>query len=1228
MPRLHRRLRRHQDISSVLNVRTVNSVDAFRQTALHVAAHHGSQRNVALLLDTGAESSLRDVNGWTPLHSAAAAGRFQVCTLLLRRCGAHCAPQWCTRDGNNFLHYIARHRVGSDRRRLARLWELLELCRAAIPSSVRSSPTLDDSQQSSDWELPSEALLMLNAHGHTPLHQASLCGNTSLVAWLLRVGVSPHVIAPDGDTPLHCAVRAAHHGVARLLVEAGAIVTATPSTAYFLTASTTTIPPDTTTALPITTATAALPITTATAALPITTATTALPVTTATTALPITTATAALPITTATAALTTRTTATPRTVPNTSARPIAIASPTPAIVVPSTSRPETESVQQLASALDFPLRRIVAQRASDSRPLTLCFEVLRLKHLPAQLIDSRSPGRVCLSLLIDEPAPKAAGRAAEAGPMPWRHRTRSLRVGGRLRWRSERGRLRAEHRPLTLLRAPRLALRLSHSSVDRSETCVARTLIECGQLSLEDGPAVHWFSLSPEVNVAHARKPVVRLRLWYQRADGTTLDLPGLRRPSRPLVRLGQESTRRYWSMVQLDMQQRREQRSPEKTTRRANSEDELHDYTATGELSTASNSDSECSLQLDSSNLDDSDTTCTEDYDALMSGGGSVRSSSPRDPTETEQQTPLSSRPTAHCPAELSGRADSSRSRLPDGDSPNSSLGDLTIDEQLLPIDRGGRASRRRKRRACAAAARAAAEVNPLSALSRSAHTQSSSDSDRHAALALFSSAPPSLLAARGGQFGGALRSRERGGQQFGSAQRCRDRGAAECRAARRRAQLTSTSTSTSTSMSTSGSSSEVEVTPPSSPTQRLRVPAPRRVATTLLSSLRRAARSFSRPHPHPPSAPSDSSLSSGTDLSPRTETLRGADRRRRSEVRAHCTSDAESDEAALGSASSSCSVSAAVQCTSSSDSLRSAQSQREMSPPRSACRERRWSIDLSEFTFDRRVAEGRTTKVYKGVWNGKPVAVKLLKRCLSRAQLRALEREVERRARLQHPHVVRSVGACVSDSVYLIEEYCALGTLQRLLQREEVEQQRHSQSPLLDWERALHMAAGLTSGLAYLCSNDGVGVVGELSSHSVLVDADLSLKLGYCTSSTVAYLRLAGECGNESSSDCSSSGGGAPSVSGRTCAYSAPEVIAGQPPSEASLVFSASLVLWELLSSVLRGKYEPPNEQPRPRLPADMPAAVAHLLTACWAADPYCRPSIPELDEHLQELINWPVV
>ncbi|CAB0038598.1 unnamed protein product [Trichogramma brassicae] len=115
----------------------------------------------------------RDDEGNTPLHAAIFSGSIDLVEVLLRR-GAN--PTLANDKGKTPLHVICPRNgnVG-----LSKLFELNDELQLRVPIDARDN------------------------EGSTPLHLATSCGNEELVERLLRRGADPTLANAEGRTPLH-----------------------------------------------------------------------------------------------------------------------------------------------------------------------------------------------------------------------------------------------------------------------------------------------------------------------------------------------------------------------------------------------------------------------------------------------------------------------------------------------------------------------------------------------------------------------------------------------------------------------------------------------------------------------------------------------------------------------------------------------------------------------------------------------------------------------------------------------------------------------------------------------------------------------------------------------------------------------------------------------------------------------------------------------------------------
>lgn len=265
----------------------------------------------------------------------------------------------------------------------------------------------------------------------------------------------------------------------------------------------------------------------------------------------------------------------------------------------------------------------------------------------------------------------------------------------------------------------------------------------------------------------------------------------------------------------------------------------------------------------------------------------------------------------------------------------------------------------------------------------------------------------------------------------------------------------------------------------------------------------------------------------------------------------------------------------------------------------------EEEWSADMSQLFIGSKFASGRHSRIYRGIYNQRDVAIKLVSQPEEDASLATfLENqfasEVALLFRLSHPNIISFVAACKKPPVFcIITDYMAGGSLRKYLHQQEP----HS-VPL---NLVLKMAIDIARGMQYLHSQ---GILHrDLKSENLLLGEDMSVKVA-----DFGISCLESQCGS----------GSAKGFMG-TYRWMAPEMIKEKHHTKKVDVYSFGIVLWELLTALTPFENMTPEQaafavtqkNARPPLPPGCPMALCHLINRCWSSNPDKRP-------HFQEIVS----
>lgn len=300
--------------------------------------------------------------------------------------------------------------------------------------------------------------------------------------------------------------------------------------------------------------------------------------------------------------------------------------------------------------------------------------------------------------------------------------------------------------------------------------------------------------------------------------------------------------------------------------------------------------------------------------------------------------------------------------------------------------------------------------------------------------------------------------------------------------------------------------------------------------------------------------------------------------------------------------------------------------------------------------------LGRGSFGSVWRGTFAGSPVAVKVchsshrnaLNNSMQRSAAIQFHRETNRYQRLRHPCITQFF--CVVEDpsehrLLLVTELMSGGSLY-----DAISKLREASIARLPPCSLLRIAQHITSGLAYL---HAFGFsFGDLKSMNILLSEPPDLQQGTFSSTTQAKLcdfglsrnlrHLMGNKDNSASRgfDPSQTSTPIPNGPAGTFAYLAPEAFSGISTEDADApkqadIYALAIVLWELATLDRPWSGKQPlqlirlvrKEAQRPTWPKvlrGLPQGYVQLVEQCWHQDPLQRPTVEQVAEKLQQMIE----
>ncbi|EAL63927.1 LIM-type zinc finger-containing protein [Dictyostelium discoideum AX4] len=259
---------------------------------------------------------------------------------------------------------------------------------------------------------------------------------------------------------------------------------------------------------------------------------------------------------------------------------------------------------------------------------------------------------------------------------------------------------------------------------------------------------------------------------------------------------------------------------------------------------------------------------------------------------------------------------------------------------------------------------------------------------------------------------------------------------------------------------------------------------------------------------------------------------------------------------------------------------------------------------LSKEEVAFGDVIASGASGKVYKGIYKGRDVAIKVYSSENFCFNIEEFDREVTIMSLIDsdHPNFTRFYGANKQNKKYLfhVSELVKSGSLRDLLLDKE--------KPLAYFTQ-LSIASDIANAMKHLHS---IGVIHrDLKSLNVLITEDFTAKvIDFGTSRNVDLAKQM-------------------TLNLGTSCYMSPELFKGNGYDETCDVYAFGIVLWEIIAR--KEPYENINswsipvlvaKGERPTIPADCPSEYSKLIKACWTDKPKKRPSFKEICDTLKKI------
>lgn len=274
-----------------------------------------------------------------------------------------------------------------------------------------------------------------------------------------------------------------------------------------------------------------------------------------------------------------------------------------------------------------------------------------------------------------------------------------------------------------------------------------------------------------------------------------------------------------------------------------------------------------------------------------------------------------------------------------------------------------------------------------------------------------------------------------------------------------------------------------------------------------------------------------------------------------------------------------------------------------------------------------------GSFSKVYKGTYHKKPIAIKLIyTHDLTQEVIKRVAAEASILSSIKHVNVVNIIGVTVlPPSVCLLLELCYFGSLSDVIRGYGFDWNKNQRNPLrLSKIDMLYLALGCSKGLAAVHSYSSTICHRDIKSFNFLVDHNFIVKLADLELGSDTLQKITN---STKKLDRASLVDEKVNVEELLPNWLAPEVIVNKKFQQASDIYALGTVMWEIIS--LQLPYENINNNSEiiklivsgnklPIPPNHKSSEIAILIDSCWNIDPDQRPSAKYIASRLESMLK----